>query len=151
MAAAVNMLRRRPFVDPDRIGVLGMGTGANAALLAAQRDGRLAAVGLADPVPTPDDAIARYVGPDRFGVRWMQVLNKWTFQMAYHADLDEMRLNRVDILSPRRPVLRLDGRTTVDGRLTPAAVEDVRAFYRTNLKDRPRAAASPTAEAAARP
>lgn len=151
--AAVNMLRRRPFVDPDRIGVLGIGTGANAALLVTQRDGRIGAVGLADPVPTPDDAVARYVGPDRFGLRWMQVLNKWTFQMAYHVDLDEMRLSRVDILSPARPVLRIDGRTTVDGRLPLAAVEEVRGFYRKHLKERtppaPAPAAAPAAEAVA--
>jgi pimeloyl-ACP methyl ester carboxylesterase len=144
--AAVNMLRRRPFVDPDRIGVLGMGTGANAALLAAQRDGRLGAVALADPVPTPDDAIARYVGPDQYGLRWMQVLNKWTFQMAYHVDLDEMRLSRVDVLSPSRPVLRLDGRTTVDGRLMPGAVEEVRSFYRTHLTDKAAKPGTPPAE-----
>src|SRR5438132_7474728 len=37
--AALDMLRRRPFVDPDRVAVLGVGTGANAALLAARKDG----------------------------------------------------------------------------------------------------------------
>src|SRR4051812_7718759 len=34
--AAVELLRRRTYVDPDAIGVLGIGTGASAALIAAE-------------------------------------------------------------------------------------------------------------------
>ena len=63
VAAAVDMLRRRPFVDPDRIAVLGIGTGANAALLAAAKDAKIKALILADPVAGPEEAVARYVGP----------------------------------------------------------------------------------------
>src|SRR3712207_7763954 len=36
LAAAVNRVRENPFVDPDRVAVLGIGTGANAALLRSE-------------------------------------------------------------------------------------------------------------------
>src|SRR5258705_296311 len=63
--AAVEYLRHRPFVDPNRIGVLGVGTGANAAMIAANRDPRIAALCLSDPLASPSDAIIRYIGPNR--------------------------------------------------------------------------------------
>jgi len=42
--AAVELLRRRSYVDPDAIGVLGIGTGATAALIAAEQDPRIHAL-----------------------------------------------------------------------------------------------------------
>src|ERR1041385_8149992 len=48
--AAVDMLRRRPGVDPRRIGILGVGTGANAAMLAAARDRNITALVLDHPM-----------------------------------------------------------------------------------------------------
>ena len=42
--AAVDLLRKTPFVDTKRIAVLGLGTGATASLLAVQKDPGIAAM-----------------------------------------------------------------------------------------------------------
>src|SRR5262249_29813903 len=42
--AAVDMLRRRLFVDPAKIAVVGIGTGANAAMIAGRNDPSIAAL-----------------------------------------------------------------------------------------------------------
>ncbi len=134
LTAAVRMLRARPFVDPDRIALLGIGTGANAALLTAQRDPKIAALVLADAMPTPDEAISRRLGPDAWGMGWLRLMNKWTFQVAYHVDLDDMNMNRADSLTPARPILKLTGRQGPEGELHPTAVQEIRAFCQATLK-----------------
>lgn len=131
--SAVELLRRRPFVDPDRVAVLGIGTGANAAVLAAERDPRLAALVLVDPIKSVDEAIARHIGPDRWGVRWVQTLNRWTFQVAYRVDADDLRLARSVSTLTLRPVLRLDGKADGEGRLMPPAIEQTRDFLQAKL------------------
>lgn len=45
--AAIRFLRKQPFVDPDRIGLLGYSRGATVASMVATQDTRLAAVALA--------------------------------------------------------------------------------------------------------
>jgi pimeloyl-ACP methyl ester carboxylesterase len=134
--ATVEMLRHRPFVDANRIGVLGVGTGANAAMIAAAKDPRIAAVCLADPISSPSDAIGRYVGPNRVGLRWLQVVNRWAFQIIYHVDMEDMNLNRASGIAISRPVLRLNGQTLADGKFNPAATEVVRNFFRDNLRNK---------------
>lgn len=131
--AAVNVLRRRQFVDASRIAVVGLGTGANAAVLAAERDPGIAALVLADPVPSAADAVAGRLGPDRFGLRWMQPIAKWAFEIAYHHDVDELSLNQHQSLLVGRKHLRIE-RATVDGRLLAAPTEQIRAFCREVLR-----------------
>jgi pimeloyl-ACP methyl ester carboxylesterase len=134
VAAAVQMLRRNPLVDGDHIGVVGIGTGANAALLAAERDPRLAAVVAADPFATPDDAVASHIGPNYRGVRWLGTVHRWTLQVAYHVDLDDLRLCRLEQATASRPVLRIDGQTDIEGQLNPAAVDQAREFLTAALR-----------------
>jgi pimeloyl-ACP methyl ester carboxylesterase len=134
--AAVEMLRHRPFVDADRIGVLGVGTGANAAMIAAARDPRIAALCLADPLSSPSDAIVRYIGPNRVGLRWLQVVNRWAFQIIYRVDMEDMNLNRAPGIAATRPVLRLNGQTLADGKFNPGGTEVVRNFFRENLRNK---------------
>jgi hypothetical protein len=131
--AAVNVLRRRAFVDPNRIAVVGLGTGANAAVLAAERDAGIAALVLADPVASAADVVAERLGPDRFGFRWLQPAAKWAFEIAYHHDVDELSLNQHQSLLARRKHLRVDGATT-DGRLMAAPAETIRVFCRETLR-----------------
>ena len=131
--AAVNVLRRRQFVDPNRIAVVGLGTGANAAVLAAERDAGIAALVLADPVVSAADAVAGRLGPDRFGLRWMQPTTKWAFEIAYHHDVDELSLNQHQSLLAARKHLRVEKATT-DGRLMAGPTEQIRAFCRDTLR-----------------
>lgn len=127
--AAVAALRGRSFVDPARITVVGVGTGANAAVLAAGRDGGIAALALIDPVHRAADVAADRLGPDRTGMRWMQPLSKWAFEIAYRHDLEDAGLDRHEALLATRRHLKIAGGTR-DGRLTAGPVEQIVAFCR---------------------
>jgi pimeloyl-ACP methyl ester carboxylesterase len=131
--AAVNVLRRRQFVDPNRIAVVGLGTGANAAVLAAQRDPGIAALVLANPVVSANDVVAERLGPDQFGLRWLQPAAKWAFEIAYHHDVDELSLNQHQSLLAARKHLRVEKATT-DGRLMAEPTEKIRTFCRETLQ-----------------
>lgn len=131
--SAVNLLRGRPFVDETRIAVVGIGTGANAAMLAAEKDDKLAAIVLADPVVSANDVVASRLGPDVFGLRWMQPLTKWAFEIGYREDIDEISLDQHSTLLQTRKVLRVQ-KATIDHRLMAAPTEQIRKYCREVLK-----------------
>lgn len=131
--AAVHLLRERPFVDGRRIIVVGVGTGANAALLAAEKDAGITGLVLADPVVEAAQVVASRLGPDRFGLRWFQPVTKWAVEIGYRQDIDDISLNQhVAVLSGRK-VLRVE-KATADGRLMAAATEQARTFCRDMLR-----------------
>jgi pimeloyl-ACP methyl ester carboxylesterase len=133
VAAAIAELRKRPFVDPDRIAVVGIGTGANAMLLCADRDPQLKAIALVDPLESHLDALALRLGPSQFGTQWLQNLTKWTFEICYLADFDEIDMNRFQGVMASRPFERINGGIGTDGKITDMTVRKIRAFCRTNL------------------
>jgi pimeloyl-ACP methyl ester carboxylesterase len=95
-------LRKRPTVDAERVAVVGVGTGANAALIAAAQEPGVKAMVLVNAFETPRDAIARHVGPTRPGFAWMQQASKWAFEVAYHVDAEDLNLARFrDVLASR--------------------------------------------------
>ena len=85
------MLRRRAYVDPAKIAVVGVGTGANAALIMARNDPALAALVAAGPVDGFDSAFANRVGSDH---RWLPPLRPM-FDLV-RVEHDE-RLRRGDV------------------------------------------------------
>ena len=107
VAAAVALLRQRPFVDPDRIAVLGIGTGATAALRAAAADPTLRVTVLIDPAQDVAGVVARRVGPQRLGLQWMQPICKWAFELSYRVDAEELALDAYKKTLENRPVLLL--------------------------------------------
>lgn len=131
--AAIDALRDRPYVDGERIAVVGVGTGANAALLAARTDGHLAALVLADPVRKPDEVIARRIGPDRRGLRWMQPLCKWAFQVAYHVDAQDLELDRHRAIAESPKTLMLSDCAEPGGAVRPEMIEQARGFLQGHL------------------
>lgn len=88
--AAVQMLRRRSYIDPDRIAIIGSGTGANAALLAAQGDPQIAALVLDRPICDPQQVMDRFI-PRSSGLEFMQPLYRWAFEITYGVNLDDLR------------------------------------------------------------
>jgi hypothetical protein len=108
VTAAVELLRRRPFVDPDRIAVLGIGTGATAALRAASRDSSIGLMVLMGPPQTAAEVLARRVGPQRAGLRWMQPFCKWAFELGYSVDAEDISLDGYTKVLEERAVLLLD-------------------------------------------
>jgi hypothetical protein len=131
--AAVNLLRRTAFVDETRIAVVGIGTGANAALLAAGRDPQISALVLADAVPSAGHVVADQFGPNMTGLRWMQPLAKWAFEITYRQDMDELGLDQNQSTLTGRKVLHLKDVTT-NGRLTADPTEQIRTFCRETLR-----------------
>lgn len=108
VAAAVEVLRRRPFVDPERVAIIGIGTGAIAAARAAAQDPRLKALVLMDPVRNAQQAVASRIGPTRFGLQWMQPVCKWTFELTYGVDAEDIAIGAYQETLKNRPVLEMD-------------------------------------------
>jgi pimeloyl-ACP methyl ester carboxylesterase len=88
--AAVEMLRRRQFVDPARVAVVGCGTGGNAALLAACADSQICAIVADRPVRDSLELVQNHIMPRSALLRWLSPLCKWTFEMSYGVDAEDV-------------------------------------------------------------
>jgi len=131
--AAVEMLRRRQFIDGTRIGVLGVGTGATAVLIAAERDSAIAAIVIENPVMGSDQVIADRIGPHHEWLKWMRPLCKWAFEIGYHVDADELDFGRFKELLAQRPVYQVDGATGSPAVARPATANQVAVFLGEHL------------------
>jgi hypothetical protein len=103
--AGVDLLRRHPNVDGKRIAVLGVGTGANAAILAAERDPAITALILDHPIINVNEMIDHHIAPPQDWLRWMNPICKWTFELAYRCDAEDLDLTRRTKKLQMRPIL----------------------------------------------
>jgi pimeloyl-ACP methyl ester carboxylesterase len=140
--AAIDLLRRRPFVDPDAIGMLKIGTGATAALIAAEQDGRVAALVLDHPVKQFDDILNERIGPRQPWLTWVRPMCKWAFEIAYKVDAEDMNLSRFSGLMKNKPVLLLDERGETNSCVNALRSKQVVTFVRKHLVAHPRAVTS---------
>jgi pimeloyl-ACP methyl ester carboxylesterase len=140
--AAVELLRRRKFVDPASIGVLGIGTGGTAALLAAEQDPQIAALVLDHPVRQFQDVLNSRLGPKQPWLGWVRPFCKWAFEIAYKVDADDMNLNRFATLMQSKPVLMLDEEGQPTATVSSERVKQVTQFLRRHLVARGRPTAS---------
>lgn len=126
--AAIEMLRRRPFVDPARIVVVGAGTGGTAAMLHAKTDPAIAALVVANPVRSVDSLLDGKLAPRQECLAWMRSLCKWTFEISYQLDADDVDWSEFDRVLETRPVLVLgtDGGHTDFSR--PRHIDQIRSF-----------------------
>jgi pimeloyl-ACP methyl ester carboxylesterase len=106
--AAAQMLRRRPFVDSARIGLVGEGTGATACVLAARKDPALRALVLDHPVRRFEDVLTERIGARQPWLRWMDPLCRWTFQIGYKLDSEAISAEQFSTDLQERPVLIFD-------------------------------------------
>jgi pimeloyl-ACP methyl ester carboxylesterase len=116
---AVQMLRTRAYVDPERIAVLGIGTGASAALLAADRDAQIAALVLQDPVERFSDVLEHRLGPRQRWLNWMDPLCRMAFEIGYQANPQELRLEGQARTLSSRPVLLMQDEPVTGNLLHP--------------------------------
>jgi len=126
--AAVDVLRRRPGVDANRVAVLGMGTGANAALLAAEHDAKLAALILDHPVIHVDQMIVDRIGPPQPWLQWLKPLCKWTFELAYRVDAEDLDIQRRTAALTSCPVLMFDSSAIPAQSFRPGGMQEIRDF-----------------------
>jgi len=113
--AGVEMLRRRTFVDPSKISVVGFGTGGSAALLTAKRDNAIGAIVLGDPLLNGLDAVLDgRLGPPQEYLSFLRPLCKWTFEIAYRVDADDLQWSEFRDVLEKRAVLIIgeDGKAT---------------------------------------
>jgi pimeloyl-ACP methyl ester carboxylesterase len=132
--AAIELLSKRQFVDPSRIAVVGSGTGASAALLAAQSDPQVAAVVAQQPTRDVTDLMESHVMPPHHWLAWMTPLCKWTFEICYNVDAEELEMSNFKQLMSTNRVLLVDANGThadpSDGRM----IEETTSFLSTLLK-----------------
>jgi pimeloyl-ACP methyl ester carboxylesterase len=128
---ALQMVRNRPFVDAHRIALVGIGSGANAALLAASRNPQVAALVLGSPIDL-HQALDRFID-NGSPLHGLQPLCRLTFEIAYRVDLDDLRLDRYTDVLKCRPVLMLDHLNPADG-LSTREVSQVQAFLQRHLE-----------------
>ena len=132
--AACQVLREQPFVDGSRIAVVGVGSGATAAVLAARNDPQIRATVLIDPSGTADEVLRRHVGPNKPMLKWMQPLCKWTFQLGYRVDAAEMEIDRFPEVTKFRPSLTLQSNGEAKFLSKQKTIEQIRTFLCDNLR-----------------
>jgi pimeloyl-ACP methyl ester carboxylesterase len=132
---AIQFLRKYPGIDPNRIGILGIGTGATAAMIAAERD-RVRALVLDHPIGGVDQVVRNYLGPPPPWNHSLNPLCKWTFEVAFRIDAEELDIERHAAALATQPLLMFD---------TPAAPncfrsqgkEQILEFLAKHLGDKP--------------
>jgi hypothetical protein len=127
--AAVALLRRTPFVDGRKIAVIGIGTGANAAMLVAQKDTSIAAVVLDKPCHGFDEVLRDHIGPSQHWMRWMNPMCEWAFEIAYGVNASDLNLQQsfhtLEGRNTTLPVLLYDGQspTCLKAAKVPALID----------------------------
>lgn len=141
--AAVEMLRRRTFVASDAIGVLGIGTGATAALLAAEQDPHLNTLILDHPLRQFQDVLDDRIGPRHAWLSWVRPMCKWAFEIAYKVDADDVDLTRFAESMKRNHVLMLDEPGETLSCVKPVRNKQAIEFLRKHLNTRHTVAHTP--------
>lgn len=106
VSAAVRHLRSLNAVDPDRIAVVGVGTGATAALIAARADARLRAVVAVRPPQSPLEVLDALT-PRHDALDLLRPLARWGFEVAYDVDPGDGDLTRLTFALRDRHALYL--------------------------------------------
>jgi alpha-beta hydrolase superfamily lysophospholipase len=125
--ACIDLLRKRNFVDPDRVSIIGIGSGANAAMLAAQKDSRVLAMILENPNGDITDLINDYVAPKNQTLAWLRPLCKWAFEIGYEVDAEELNASR-DVMKKRQRTVLMLHNASADGFASKEQVEQIRHF-----------------------
>jgi hypothetical protein len=130
--AAVDLLRQSAFVDGSRIAVAGIGTGANAALIAASRDPGIKAVILADMLFNADGVIATQLSPSQRWLSWLRPVCRRMFEFECGVDTNDLDSARYASLLKRHNVLQLLGKDGIAGG-DPATITHIKLFCRAQL------------------
>jgi hypothetical protein len=104
--AAVDFLRRRSYVDAAKVSVMGLGTGANAAVGAAAQDANIAALILDRPIESFDQAMMNRLGRNQQWLSVLMPLFRYTFEAMYHVDADQLTSASFATVTATRPTLR---------------------------------------------
>ena len=129
-------IRRQPFVDPSRIALFGVGTGAIACLRAAERDPAVAGIAINSPLMKADEAIAR-LSPKQYWMRWMRRVCKWIFNSANGVDLSELDSLPDHGVWGKSPIYVFCSDAVTPMCLNPKSSEGLIEFFEANMRPRP--------------
>jgi hypothetical protein len=108
VAAAVDVLRHTPFVDANRIAVAGIGSGANATMIAAAKDPTIKALIVANPLKSCDEAIIARIAPHDPWLDWMEPICRHAFELMYGVNADDLNYDRCSSVLKSKPSLLFD-------------------------------------------
>jgi pimeloyl-ACP methyl ester carboxylesterase len=130
--AAVDLMRQTAFVDGNRIAVIGVGTGANAALIAASRANNIRALVLADMLLNSNGIVAARLTPGEPWLTWLRPVCRRVFEMQCGVDIEDLDSGRYPGLLKAKTALVLPGQegiTTAD----PMTLNRIKLFCRKQL------------------
>lgn len=104
VAAAISVLRARPTTDGERMGVIGIGSGATAALLAAKADPRIAVVAAIDPARNASELMDP-IGPTQPFLAFLRPVSRFAFETAFDVDAEDADLTRLATALRDRQIL----------------------------------------------
>ncbi len=133
--AAAELLRKRRYVDPKRVAVVGCGTGATAALLAADGDPQIAAVVADQPIRDAGDLIDNHLMPESRLLTWLKPLCKWTFEISYGVDMEDIELKNFSDVFSSRPVLMVDSSESHGAAADSRAIQQIATFLSASLSE----------------
>jgi len=126
--AGVDLLRKRVYVDAKRIAVVGIGSGANAAILAADKDPTLAALVLDAPTETGAQAFAQHVEFKHSALTFLNPVCKLAFELAYGVETRDLDLSRYGPVLAARPTLLMRWSNDAQGSLPQERVDQIVEF-----------------------
>src|SRR5207237_994768 len=107
---------------------------ANAALLADAADGHIAAMVLDDPVDGFAEVLTQHIALPHPCLRWLRPLCKWTFEIAYEVDAEDLDLQRYHDVLNQRSMLLFDNRPDGGNFSSPAKLEQIRQFLKSRCE-----------------
>lgn len=133
--AAVDVVRQMPSVDPKRIAVIGVGTGANACLVACENDAAITALVLYRPISNVHDVIVQNISPPQPWLTSLKPMCKWTFELGNGVNIQDLDIARRTSKLASRPLLMFgDGTTSPFSARGMAQVND---FFAKHIAPKP--------------
>lgn len=130
--AAVDLLRQTAFVDGNRIAVVGVGTGANAALIAATKDSNIRAIVLADMLPNFDGIVTAHLSPTEPWLAWLRPVCRRVFEFQCGVDAGDLDPTHYAAFLKSRPAMVLAGQEGIIN-ADPTTLHRVKLFCRQQL------------------
>jgi pimeloyl-ACP methyl ester carboxylesterase len=137
--AALQWLRRSSIVDTTHIAVVGIGSGANAALLAAERDPQLAALVLDAPIENGDQAFASHIYSIWPPLKALDPLCELAFQLGYGLNMHDLDMDHYGSVMAARPTMLTRWSPEAEKNLSEPGVTQIADFLNGTI-EKPQAA-----------
>jgi pimeloyl-ACP methyl ester carboxylesterase len=131
--AALDVLKRQRYVDTAHIALLGIGSGATAARIAARNDDQVCAVVLEDGSVFSDDVINARLAPKESWLSFLRPFCRWVFEVGYGVDAGDLNYAATPT-TDSRPILILDSNTE-SSQLKKSTIHQVTSFFHHHMME----------------